>query len=128
MLVATSEKKQGVTPEFDKMSVNYLRMCDGDKKAPIRFSVYSDNIGNRADVLYGSFTSNIESLLGNIGKEHQLIGPGNVIGGTLRFEDFAQIFKPNFIEYLQKGWCVNMSVAVDFTASNKDRHTIVEGR
>lgn len=63
----------------------------------------------------------------NLAKEHQLIGPGNQIGGTLRFNDFTQIQKPNFIEYLQKGWYVNMSVAIDFTASNKDRHKIVEG-
>jgi hypothetical protein len=71
-MVATTERKQGISPEFEKMSVNYLRLCDGDKKAPIRFSVYSDNIGNRADVLYGSFTSNIESLLISTptGKEH----------------------------------------------------------
>lgn len=64
-----------------------------------------------------------------MGKEHQLIGADNVIGGTIVFNTFEQIAKPNFIEYLQKGWYVNMSVAIDFTASNrsgegKSRHDI----
>jgi hypothetical protein len=25
---------------------------------------------------------------------------------------------PNFLEYLRSGWGINMSVAIDFTASN----------
>ena len=89
----------------------------------MRFSVYSDNIKNRPDLFYGCFTSTVESLLGSKGKTHQLIGEEGVLGGTLEFEDFKQIQKPNFIEYLQKGWYVNMSVAIDFTASNLSKHT-----
>lgn len=28
------------------------------------------------------------------------------------------IQRPSFVEYLRSGWYINMSVAVDFTASN----------
>jgi hypothetical protein len=32
--------------------------------------------------------------------------------------------KPSFVEYLKSGWFINLAVAIDFTASNKDRHLI----
>jgi hypothetical protein len=36
----------------------------------------------------------------------------------LRFDKFTIIEKPSFVEYLRSGWYINMSVAIDFTASN----------
>lgn len=33
-------------------------------------------------------------------------------------ENFTVIHKPSFVEYLRSGWFINMSVAIDFTASN----------
>jgi hypothetical protein len=112
-----------VEPSFNLIKINFLRLCQGDTKAPIRFSVWSDNIGSRADLFYGKFTSTLESLLSNVGKEHQLLDEKMRHAGVLRFNKFEQIAKPNFIEYLQKGWYVNMSVAIDFTSSNKDQVT-----
>ena len=32
------------------------------------------------------------------------------------------------MEYLKSGWFINLSVAIDFTASNHDRHNIIEGK
>ena len=91
--------EDGIEPSFEKMKINFLRLCDGDPKAPIRFSVYSDN-GKREDLLYGQFTSTIESLLVSGTKEIQLVGENNSNGGTLVFNIFEQVEKPNFIEYL----------------------------
>ena len=34
------------------------------------------------------------------------------------------IEKPSFIEYLKSGWFINLSVGIDFTSSNKQRHQI----
>jgi hypothetical protein len=39
------------------------------------------------------------------------------------FNEFSQKSKPNFVEYLQKGWFVNMAVAIDFTSSNMNKAT-----
>jgi hypothetical protein len=122
--VHESERKQGTIVEFDKFTINYLRLCEGEKKSLIKISVYSDNIGDRADLLYGSTTITVESLLASVGKEQMLVGANNMIMGKLRFDECQKIEKPNFIEYLQKGWKVNMTVAIDFTASNGDRHDI----
>lgn len=40
--------------------------------------------------------------------------------GTLIFESIRLLRKPSFVEYLRSGWFINMSVAIDFTASNGD--------
>ena len=69
-VVETEHMENTLEPSFNLIKINFLRLCQGDTKAPIRFSVWSDNIGNRADLFYGKFTSTIESLLSNVGKEH----------------------------------------------------------
>jgi len=38
--------------------------------------------------------------------------------GTLSFDQVALIERPSFVEYLRSGWFINMSTAIDFTASN----------
>ena len=38
--------------------------------------------------------------------------------GTIVFEGVQLIERPSFIEYLRSGWFINMSTAIDFTASN----------
>ena len=42
--------------------------------------------------------------------------------GTIRFEQFQYIEKPAFTDYLRAGWFINMSTAIDFTASNGERY------
>lgn len=56
--------------------------------------------------------------------EHDLVNEKGKIGGVLRFMEFAIIEKPSFVAYLKSGWLVNMSLAIDFTASNKDLHDL----
>ena len=46
------------------------------------------------------------------------------LGGTIIFEDFERINQPSFVEYLKTGWFINLSVAIDFTASNGDLHKL----
>lgn len=86
--VAETERREGINPTFEKLNINFLRLCEGDPKAPVRFSVYSDNVGNRPDLFYGGFTSTVESLLISKGKAHQLLDTDGAIGGTLEFEEF----------------------------------------
>lgn len=42
----------------------------------------------------------------------------------IQFKDFQVIEKPSFVEYLKTGWYVNLSVGIDFTASNQNHHKI----
>ena len=47
----------------------------------------------------------------------------------MAFQDFEILDQPSFVEYLKAGWFVNLSVAIDFTASNGKRHDVdVDGQ
>ena len=47
-----------------------------------------------------------------------LTNRANRNSGSISFEGFQIIEMPNFTEYLRSGWAINMSFAIDFTASN----------
>jgi len=34
--------------------------------------------------------------------------------------------QPSFVDYLRSGWFINLSVAIDFTASNGEKHRLSE--
>lgn len=52
--------------------------------------------------------------------ERKLWSPdGTEVTGKIWVE-FTQTERYSFSEYLKAGWYLNMSVAIDFTASNKD--------
>jgi hypothetical protein len=36
----------------------------------------------------------------------------------MKFDAFNIIERPSFVEYLRTGWFINLSLAIDFTASN----------
>ena len=44
----------------------------------------------------------------------------------MKFLEFKIEEKLSFVEYLKKGWFINLSVAIDFTASNGELHDINE--
>lgn len=60
----------------------------------------------------------IDQLARDKNSKHKLKDSQGKDIGTLNFENFTIISKPSFVEYLRSGWSINMSVAVDFTASN----------
>ena len=46
---------------------------------------------------------------------------GATRAGSISF-DYIHLYEmPNFMEYLRSGWAINMSFAIDFTASNGER-------
>ena len=49
-----------------------------------------------------------------------LINQDGSSAGVVYIENVFIKVKPNFIDYLRSGWCINTSFAVDFTASNGD--------
>lgn len=40
------------------------------------------------------------------------------------FKSFEIAKQPSFIEYLKNKWYINMTVAIDFTSSNKSLHDL----
>jgi Copine len=68
--------------------------------------------------IYGEVTCTVADLLDAPTKNHELRDASGAIAGTLLIEGFNLISRPSFVEYLRSGWFINMSVAIDFTASN----------
>ena len=44
------------------------------------------------------------------------------MGGSIIFKNFEIAEQPSFVDYLKAGWYINMTVAIDFTASNGKLH------
>ena len=38
--------------------------------------------------------------------------------GYVQFNQFEMNMRPSLIMYLREGWCINVSIAIDFTLSN----------
>lgn len=51
-------------------------------------------------------------------REFELKDERGRVQGTLFIDQFSLVPLPSFVEYLRSGWTINMSVAIDFTASN----------
>lgn len=92
------------------------QLCNGDKSLTIKIDVYSQEPSG-ADKLYGSAKTNVNQIL-NEKKDFDLLNGKNERRGVFTFENFTIVEMPNFMEYLRSGWAINMSFAVDFTASN----------
>lgn len=101
---------------WQPQKIKMYQICNGNKSLPIKFEVFSLNSSGSED-LYGEYITTIEKLSDNSKNNNPLMF-GNKNGGNLRFEQFNIIELPNFMEYLRSGWAINMSIAIDFTASN----------
>jgi len=65
----------------------------------------------RADVAYDNLSDK---------KEFELINPLTSLGsGHLIFEDKKIHDQPTFMSYLKDGWNIQVTMAIDYTASNK---------
>ena len=91
------------------------QLCNGDLDLPIKFEIYSQ-LENGNDQFYGEAITTANKLK-NGEKRLDLIRKGKV-GGVLAVDQIVIVEMPNFMEYLRSGWAVNMSFAIDFTASN----------
>ena len=88
-------------------------VCNGDIDLPVKFSVYNyRQMGPHA--LYGEVVTTVRELEETQKREFPLSDGA----GLIRFEQFTVVHRPSFVEYLKSGWFINMSTAIDFTASN----------
>ena len=107
------------------MVINMENLCLGDPHHRIRFSLYSNVAVGDDPILYGELITSVKDIQDheiNVGRELINESAKMKYGGTIFFEEFAVINQPSFVEYLKTGWFINLSVAIDFTASNGDLH------
>ena len=100
--------------------------CNADKNELLRISIYKDDPDD-ADhhALYGFFTTTLNNLqeIQSENKSYSLYNElGDDSGSQIWFTKVQVEEKKSFQEYLAGGWYINMSVAIDYTASNKDQN------
>ena len=107
------------------MTINLNRLTNGKEGTKIRFSVYS-YIDDYTSILYGHCETSIKEIRADAYRDRDLINEGARKGekevGTIKLVEFTPIEAASFVEYLKAGWFINLSVAIDFTASNKSQH------
>eukprot|EP00347_Sterkiella_histriomuscorum_P005523 403356292 len=102
-------------PIWNPNKLKISQICNGDLNLPIKIEVYSQ-VENGRDELYGEAKTTLNQIKSGT-KQFNLTNK-NKNGGTISFDQFTIFEMPNFMEYLRSGWAVNMSFAIDFTASN----------
>lgn len=101
-------------------------LCQGHLGNQLRFSLYSKCERSSKPLLYGHLEITAKELDKKSKIERELINEKGKpkVAGTIEFEEFKIVEQPSFVDYLKAGWYINMSVAVDFTASNGDMHDL----
>lgn len=93
------------------------QLCNSDMNLSVKFQVCNyRQAGNHP--LYGEFTTTLSQLSAQPSSSYALKDARGQQRGTIYFDNFTIIHRPSFVEYLRSGWFINMSVAIDFTASN----------
>ena len=76
--------------------------------------------------MYGHCETSVKELRLDPVRDRDIINEENRKGekevGIIKLNEFSTIEASSFVEYLKAGWYINLSVAIDFTASNKNHH------
>ena len=120
-----NEETSKIFVDIKKIKIKLQRLCNNNKKLPLKFALYNF-INNEKRLLYGLLETNIETILKQPGTVFDLVDPKGKVSGNISFPQFEIVEQQSFIEFLKDGWFMNMSVAVDFTASNGLLHEIDE--
>ena len=89
--VHETETQHGVLePEFKKINIHLFRLCNSNRTAPLRFSLYSKQEGTDKPILYGSLEITAKELEMNPTKERELLNDNAKVkvAGTIVFSNF----------------------------------------
>lgn len=109
-----------IEPSFKLLKMKMATFCKNDSKSLLRLSAKNFNPDEEEeDKLYGFCTTTLDLIISNNQKPFPLYSKnGKVKVGQLIFKQSRIVEQPSFNEYLKSGWHINMSVAIDYTASN----------
>lgn len=95
------------------------KFCNGDENNRIKFKFYSwkDNGYHKP---YGEFVTTLRQLkMGETKYElYKIDTRVPIAGAQFEFQELYVEQRPSFYDFLHSGWQMNLSVAIDFTASN----------
>ena len=97
--------------------------CNADHNELLRIRILKEDVNHGTHRMYGFCTTTL-NILQEIQSESKAFPLydefGNENGSKIYFKKIQVEEKKSFQEYLAGGWYINMSVAIDYTASNKD--------
>ncbi|TNV81618.1 hypothetical protein FGO68_gene13326 [Halteria grandinella] len=108
-----------MNPDFGEIKLKKQLFCNSDTNLPLKIQLCNyrqDGI----HPLYGQFITTLTELSAKETSSFPLINSQGHQTGTIYFKKFIVIPHPSIAEYIRSGWGLNMSVAIDFTASNKE--------
>jgi len=113
-----SEAVRGnLNPKWDPFEISLQKLCNGDRTRPITLQVYTRRVFR--EVLIGQCTFTVEKLLSNKTSSFMIKRQGKTEAcGRICIKRCDVFEKLSFLDYLKAGLQLNMTVAIDFTASN----------
>ena len=101
---------------FDQINMKITDLCANNKTLPLRLSVFCfKNSGTHK--LYGRVITSIKEIeMG--GREMTIFDKRGRRAGQLKVDNLKIDMKPSLIAYLNSGWQLDCSIAIDFTLSN----------
>ena len=106
-------------PEWAVIQKKLQVICKGDTRALLRFSVNKHDEKSHHHKCYGFFCASLETIMKHQ-RDWPLYNQKQIVKGCLTFKRCLIEERSSFAEYIKSGWFINMSVAIDYTASNGD--------
>lgn len=100
-------------PMYPPLAITGQKLCNSNKNLPIQFRFY--NVVNIQRTLIGQCNTTLAQIMDKriIDLQNNQMPAGNLI-----IDSIDTVEKPIFIDYLKGGMQINVSVAIDYTASN----------
>ena len=121
-LIRVHEQEKKVStcnPLWTRLRFPAKKLCNGDIHNRIKFICYCYK-ANGYHKEYGEFSTTLDQLIQGE-TEYKLTAIGNEsvsIGSTATFKNLLIENRPSFYDFLHSGWEINLTVGIDFTASN----------
>jgi len=111
---------QNLNPVWQPAYMCFSEMCNGDLDEQIRLEVWDYDAASSPDMIGWMDVSLNQLLTKEPLKLNDRPGGRTADPGSIKAKDIQVHRTPNFLDYIMEGCDLTISVAVDFTASNKD--------
>ncbi|CAD5115458.1 DgyrCDS4430 [Dimorphilus gyrociliatus] len=123
----TEPVKNTSKPSWPSFRLKAQKLCNGDFDRPLKFNIYNWKSSGKHS-LFGSFTATVRDLkrgpttdnIFPVIDEKKAHKKSYSNSGTVCLVNFREEVEYSFIDFIQGGLQVHLSVAVDFTQSNGD--------
>ncbi|KAM3138201.1 hypothetical protein pb186bvf_009664 [Paramecium bursaria] len=124
LVYETEQVLNNKNPVWQPIVCKAQKLCNGDYFMPIKIELWDYRTSGQ-HVLLGETAVSLDQLRnGEKQKQFQNKQNKNKVVGTLQVTQFILNQKASFIDFLQGGLQLNLLVAIDFTASNKNINDI----